>query len=376
MSDNYNPQSGVTVSDYGGERKAEQNVLNAKCVSCGAPTMFDPATQTMTCGHCGSRSIIRPEGIGAPVQKQALDFTLDKQPTWAKETRVYRCTNCGGESVFDKGAFANVCIFCGSPSVTVKEDLAGIRPMAVIPFGFDREKAEELFSKWVKKRPFAPSAFRRQHNIEEFKGYYSPSWTFDADTYSRYSGVVGDYYYVTVGSGKNRHTERRVRYRNVAGNYNNMFLDVIINSSGQTDDKRFNKLMPFMAGRAVPYSSEYLAGFLAEHYQLGLNDGWGKARGQIDSGIRRQIISSLRCDVVQTLNVKTAYENKKFKYLLLPLYIITHKYKEKVYKTHINAQNAKIVGDYPKSGLKILALIAGVLGGIVLAALIAWLVMR
>jgi DNA-directed RNA polymerase subunit RPC12/RpoP len=353
----FDTNSGVRVTDFAGERKVEQDVAQAKCDACGGPMTFDPTAQALACEYCGSKSVIRASG---PVQKQQLDFSLDQQPSWANETRAFKCNNCGGETILDAGKFAKDCIFCGSPGVVEDNAIAGIRPTAVIPFGFGKDKAKDLFSQWAKKRFFAPRAFRKRHDVEEFKAFYSPSWTFDTKTLSKYFGVVGDYYYVTVGSGNNRRTERRIRWRRVGGSFNTAFEDWLVNSSKQVDEKIFKRLMPFTPKAAAPYSNEYLAGFMAEHYSLGLNDGWARARAGIDVSIRQQIIRSLSCDVVQSLNVNTAYNDKMFKYLLLPLYTITHKYKQKLYKAYINAQNAKVVGNYPKSVGKILALVLGI----------------
>ncbi|MDR3318517.1 MAG: hydrogenase maturation nickel metallochaperone HypA [Clostridiales bacterium] len=360
----------LKVDDYGGERKVEQNVDIKKCPGCGAALRFDPAAQALYCEHCGTSVGIVNEGI---VYEQILDFNIDNLPVWAGETRVFRCANCGGESVFERNEFSKICPFCGSPSVTTLEDMAGVRPNAVIPFAFDSARAEQLYHEWAKKRFFAPGAFRKHHPLDDFRSYYSPAWTFDSKTFSSYRGIVGDYYTVTVGSGNNRHTERRIRYRPVSGVHDCFFDDLIINSSGQLEGKIFSKILPFVTAKAVPYASEYLAGYVAERYKVGLNDGWELARKQMDDTVRRQIVSSLHCDVVQTLTINTAYNDKTFKYLLLPLYLVRHKFKEKLYKVYINAQTSKIAGQYPKSVGKILGLIFGIIGAAAVIGLIIYL---
>ncbi|MDR0855874.1 MAG: hypothetical protein LBM78_00520, partial [Clostridiales bacterium] len=212
--------------------------------------------------------------------------------------------------------------------------------------------------------------------IEDTAGLFAPAWTFDADTYSVYRGVVGDYYYVTVGSGKNQRRERRIRYRPVHGTYAQFFDDVVVHASGTLDKKRLQKIGPYPTKDATTYKPEYIAGYSAEKYQLGLAPGWAQAKNGIDATIRSRIIASLHCDVVQSLSITTDYRDKKFKYILLPLFLFKHKFKEKLYQVYLNACTRKIAGEYPKSAGKILALVFSIVGAVALAVLIGWLVTR
>jgi predicted RNA-binding Zn-ribbon protein involved in translation (DUF1610 family) len=349
---------------YGGEVKLVLDVEQDKCPNCGASLVFDPKTQKLYCDYCDNSFEIASKRSSEIV----LDFSLDKQKKWNDETKVSHCDSCGAEFVFDKDEFAKKCPFCDSPSVTRVEDLEGIRPNAVVPFKITQAQAKECYQRWIKRRIFAPTAFRKQHAVEYFKGVYSPSWTFDTKTFSSYTGVVGDYYYVTVGSGKNRRVERRIRYRNVSGNYEAIFDDININSSRQINDRYFNKLKPFNTNDSVEYRRQYLAGYTAEHYHKSLGNGWSEALNVINNTIRSCIIASLHCDVVSHLNIVTQYRDKTFKYVLLPIYIANHFYKQKQYFTYINGSTGKAVGKAPLSAPKLVSFILGILGGIALIA--------
>ena len=353
------PQKKVYDS-YGGETKLIQDVEQDKCPNCGASVTFNPKTQKLFCQYCNSDFDI----ISQKSSERVLDFSLDKLVKWNDETRVSRCDSCGAEFVFDKDEFAKICPFCDSPSVTKIEDLEGIRPNAVVPFRLTNSEAKECYQKWIKRRIFAPNAFRKSHEDNKFKGMYSPSWTYDSKTSSYYRGTVGDYYYVTVGSGKNRHTVRRTRYRNVSGNHDAIFDDININSSRQINDKYFNKLKPFNTKDSVEYKRQFLAGYKAEHYKKSLNSGWAEALNVINSTIRSSIIASLHCDVVSHLNITTQYNDKTFKYVMLPIYITNHLFREKHYFTYINGTSGKTVGTAPVSAPKVVGFILGLLGGL------------
>ncbi|MDR0856536.1 MAG: hypothetical protein LBM78_03910, partial [Clostridiales bacterium] len=150
-------QSNAKVDSFAGETKVVQDTVHEKCPACGAPMTYDATAKMLFCEHCGSTKQIEN---AAPAAEQALDLSLDGAPKWAGETRVFRCENCGGESIFENNTFAKDCPFCGSPSVTTVEDMAGIRPNAVLPFAVSKEQAADLYALWAKKRTFAPKAFR------------------------------------------------------------------------------------------------------------------------------------------------------------------------------------------------------------------------
>lgn len=123
-------------------------------------------------------------------------------------------------------------------------------------------------------------------------------------------------------------------------------------------------------GKLLPYKPEYMSGFIAEKYSLSLNDGWYKAKididDKIDGGIRRQVGG----DEFRLLNKSTDYGEIKYKHVILPMWMSAYKFKNKTYKFLVNGQTGKVSGEYPKSPVKI----AGVVLGVLLIGLIAYLV--
>ena len=159
----YEDQPQKKVYDtYGGEVKLLQDVEQDKCPNCGASLAFSPKSQKLYCDYCNNEFEI----ISQKSSEIVLDFSLDKHKKWNDETRVSHCDSCGAEFVFDKDEFAKLCPFCDSPSVTRIEDLEGIRPNAVVPFRLTKAQAKECYQKWIKRRVFAPSAFRKNHTVD------------------------------------------------------------------------------------------------------------------------------------------------------------------------------------------------------------------
>ena len=73
----------------------------------------------------------------------------------------------------------------------------------------------------------------------------------------------------------------------------------------------------------------------------------------MDQYIRR----NWRCDRVDSLRFSTLYSNITYKYLLVPVWISSFKYNDKVYQFVVNGQTGKVGGRAPVSALRVLAAI-------------------
>ena len=80
----------------------------------------------------------------------------------------------------------------------------------------------------------------------------------------------------------------------------------------------------------------------------------------MDGPIRSKVRSDIGGDEQQITSLNTTYSEVKFKHLLLPLWISSYRYNEKIYRFVINARTGEVNGDRPWSWIKItLATIAG-----------------
>ncbi|MDR1094487.1 MAG: TFIIB-type zinc ribbon-containing protein [Clostridiales bacterium] len=359
------------MSEYGQtQQEVRQDVDVFKCKNCGNDLTFEPKSGKLACEHCGTVEDIHVERF---VEQRPVDFSLDTQVRWGAETRTFKCDNCGATTTFDRAEFASECAYCGSNKVLNIEQFEGIKPNALLPFTLTAADARAKWLAWLKKKFFAPRAIKRDASLDHIKGVYSPCWTFDSDTFSHYNGVAGKYYYVTVGSGKNRHTERRIRYFPFSGTIARNFRDVLVEASPHLTDKDMARLNPFPMGNAVAYDRRFLSGFSADHYDKSLQAGWKDGekimRGQIQNAIRR----SINADVIQSLNVNTSFSNSTFKHVLLPVYVSRATFKEKVYNFFINGINGKVSGKTPVSGGKVALTVGLAVLGVAVAGLLVWL---
>ena len=115
-----------------------------------------------------------------------------------------------------------------------------------------------------------------------------------------------------------------------------------------------------------------VAGFIAERYSIGLKEGWESAQQTIQSQLRSDISSYVRrhlnANRADSVRFSTLYSNITYKYLLVPTWISSFKYKDKVYQFAVNGQTGKVGGKAPVSVWRVLIAIAL---GIILIAILA-----
>ena len=344
------------------------NVLDVdkvKCPSCGAGMDFAPDIGALKCDHCG-----RIEKIDAPIGEEQ-DFFKTTSGNWNGEALAYKCDNCYAVTVFPKGEIAGKCPFCGASNVLAREDMTGIKPNAIIPFALTRDEAKVYYKRWIKKKLYAPRRLKKDFVADSVKGIYVPCWTYDTVTDSRYVARFGKYYYVTIGSGKNRRTVRRTKWYTVSGSYSEAFDDIVVESGEKITQSQLESVMPFSTGKAVKYDAKYLSGFSAERYSEGVRECFERAKSYVASVIRNRIISKYNPDVVGHLNVTTTHSNVTYKYVLLPVWLCGFKYNGRDYGFLVNGETGRVKGKAPVSWLKVLLTVLGVVA--VIGALVYFL---
>lgn len=359
---------------------APQTVLETtaddwKCASCGGQRVFDPTTQKLKCEQCGALTELSVPVSGAIVEHDFSAAADAVDPAWNAATHAFKCGSCGAASVVGALETSVRCAFCGSPQVAEMGALPGIPPESVVPFRVERKQAKEAFRVWLSKRWFAPAAVKKEYLEDRISGVYLPYWTYDARTDSAYTAQAGDYYYVTEHVRVNRNgrmvTEtrqvRHIRWRSVAGRYAEDFDDVLVAASRTIEPKWLDRLEPFPLEALQPYRPDFLSGFAAEHYGIGLRDGFGAAQQKMDLRIRQGITRSIVADEVRITSVNTTYSGVTYKHLLLPLWVSSYRYGTKTYRFLVNGHTAEVAGNYPVSVPKVLLTILGVLAAIAIA---------
>lgn len=339
-----------------------------KCPSCFGVMDFDPKTGGLACPFCGHTEAI-PVNEEAPKEAEEQDLaSADKieNCNWGVEKKTVICKSCGGESIYDALEISSVCPFCGSNQVMEAFDQNTMAPGGVVPFAITDKQASDLFRSWIKKKWFCPKMAKESAKAKSFKGIYLPYWTFDAKTYSEY---VGEY-----GIDKKRDDRIITNWYAVRGNSSLSFDDELVCGTTKHSGSMLQGIEPYRTAENKTYKPEYVAGFAAERYSIGIKEAWEmakqsmkyKIRNTIENGIKRQY----HADRVRNLRITTKYSDLTYKYLLLPVWISSYKYQDKVYQFMVNGQTGKVSGKIPISVPKV---ILTVLGVILLIAIFMWL---
>ena len=349
------------------------------CEQCGAKVQFAPGKSALECPYCGHSNAI-PQ---SEEEIEELDFhahleqLADEQGTVEQETAD--CKGCGGETTLEPNVTAAKCVFCGNDVVVTAKSKRLIKPRSLLPFKITHEQAMTEFRTWVDALWWAPNKLKEYARVDSrLVGFYSPYWTYDSDTTSRYTGQRGDYYYVTesyttMEDGKpvtKTRQVRKTRWSPASGIVFESFDDVLVLGSTTLHKRYARKLAPWDLENLVPYQDDYLSGFRAESYNVTLDEGFDFAKAEMDDVIRDEICRDIGGDEQRISSCRTQYSNVTFKHILLPVWMNAYRYNDKVYRFLINGRTGEVQGERPYSWVKITLAVLGVvavIAGIVIA---------
>ena len=334
-----------------------------KCPNCGATVTFDPATGGMHCEYCGYTCELPKPDEGNDVCEMDFESALHTESfNWGEQKKSVQCKQCGAVSIYDALETAAVCPFCGSTNVMPAAKENTIAPGAVCPFEVTKEQAGGHFETWLKKKWFAPRKAKKNARPEAFQGVYLPYWTYNAQTTSNFTARAG---YDKTVKDKDGHSRTETDWRRVMGVYQEFFDDVTVMASKRQENSGVEDCEPFDFSKLVPYTPRVMAGFAAERYSIGLKEGWHLAQQTIQSRLHSNISNYVRrhwnADRTDSVSFSTLYSRITYKYLLVPVWISSFKYNEKVYQFAVNGQTGKVGGKAPVSAWRvILAILIGI----------------
>ena len=347
------------------------------CLQCGGELEWHIGKQLLVCPFCGNEQEVVLGEDDEVVEQDlheamaALDAgALTKTGLQVADEKEVVCQNCGGHTTFTGTLTTTRCPYCATPIQRddVHDAPARLAVDGVLPFQIDRPTAESAIGEWINSRWFAPNEFKKYATTGAFNSVYSAYFTYDAFATTRYTGRRGDHYTVTVGSGENRRTEVRTRWRYAAGTVQNSFDDVPVPANEGLDRKHVQALEPWPTGDARPFSAEYLAGHLSRTYDHDVVECFAPAKARMEDVIRDTVRRDIGGDVQQITSMGVHYEGLTYKHLLLPVWLLTVLYGGSPFQVFINGVTGEVQGERPYSKVKIaLAVIA-----VTLLALAAW----
>ncbi|MCF3648936.1 hypothetical protein [Synoicihabitans lomoniglobus] len=361
------------------EKSAEVGAHEFACVQCGADVSYEIGLSALQCPYCGTQNEIPVMADAVGEQDFRAVLAAGESAAGTYDVSTAKCVSCGAESTLDPNISHDSCAFCGVPVEAEAQSRRLIQPQALLPFAVPRDDARQSFKAWLASRWFAPNTLKRMGQLDGgLQGVFLPHWTYDTDCSTSYVGQRGIYYWVTEhytttdANGKSVRKSRQVRktrWYPASGRVLNRFDDLLVAASHSLPTKYVEALEPWGLPELVAADRAYMAGFKTESYSVDLESGFAAAEQQMTGPIQQTIRADIGGDTQRILDYRVTYRDITFKHILLPVWISTYRFKERVFRIMVNARTGEVQGERPWSWLKITVT---ALVGIALVAVIAW----
>lgn len=344
-----------------------------KCPCCGGALEFNSSVQKMKCPFCDTEFEMEAlEAYDAQLnndQQSDMNWDSDAGQQWLEgETdglRTYVCKSCGGEIIGDETTAATSCPYCDNPIVLMGQFSGSLKPDYVIPFKQDKKSAVAGLKKHYEGKTLLPKVFKDQNHIEEVKGVYVPFWLFDADAQAsiRYKATKE-----RTWSDSNYYYKETSYYSVQRGGYIG-FNTVPVDGSSKMPDDLMESVEPFNFSEAVPFQTAYLAGYLADKYDVTDDESVERANARIKQSTEDEFRKTVTgYDTVTSEYTYINLQNAKAKYALYPVWLLNTDWNGKKYTFAMNGQTGKMVGDLPLDKKKYWGITLGLL--VIIAAVL------
>lgn len=326
------------------------NVLDHKCPNCNAVLKYNPHGDNFKCEYCKSEFTI--DDVKKYEEKNKK--VIEKEEYHDVDT--YICNNCGAEIIVDANTSATSCIYCKNTAI-LKNKLQGqFNPNFIIPFEKTKEDAIDAFKKIGKGKMFTPKEFSSKKNINEMSGIYIPFWLYD---YNAEGEIKTDCKRISSWvSGNYKYTKTDTYLVTREGKMN--FSKVPVDGSKRFPNDIMNSIEPFDYTDLKEFNYSYLSGFLSEKYDVTKEEAESDAKTRAKNSFIDSLESDIKgYNVVSKTSDNVNLSNISNSYVLLPVWMLNIKFKDKIYTFAMNGQTGKLIGDIPIDKKK--AIITGIL---------------
>lgn len=352
-------------------------VTNYQCPACTGPLHYSAKSGKLECDYCGSsfdvaeiEALYARKEAEAAAAKQAADAkaeaaqaakdeaaeaaaasggwdTSDLSRDWGAEAdglRVYSCPSCGAELICDQSTAATACPYCGNPAIVPGQFSGALRPDSILPFRLSKDDAVQALRAHYKGKPFLPRSFTSANHIEQIQGVYVPFWLFDGGTEGAASYRASNTNVYEAGDYEITET----RHYHVVRAGSLAFEKIPVDASSKMPDDHMDSIEPFDYAQLRPFSTAYLPGYLADKYDVTIDD----SRDRADTRCRETLAQALRDTVTGygacvTEREDIALRRGKVHYALLPVWMLSTKWRGQDFLFAMNGQTGKLVGDLP-----------------------------
>ena len=320
-----------------------------KCPCCGGAIEFDSGIQKMKCPFCDTE--FEMEALAAydsELSNEKPDDlrweSADAAPWQEEGIRSYVCRSCGGEIIGDENTAATACPYCGNPVVMMEQFTGTLKPDLVIPFKLDKKAALAALKRHYEGKKLLPKVFKDENHLQEIQGVYVPVWLFDtqAEADVRYRATQ-----VRVWS-DSRYDYTQTSYFAVSRSGSIGFERIPVDGSTKMEDALMESIEPFDHKDAVDFQTAYLAGYLANKYDVDAEESIERANTRVRQSTEEAFAETTQgytSVIPQYSSIRL--QDGKVQYALYPVWLLNTKWNGKTYTFAMNGQTGKLVGDLP-----------------------------
>ena len=351
-------------------------ITNYKCPACTAPLHFGGESGMLECDYCGSQfSVDDIEIMYAEKNAQAAEAAEENavQETveagrwdmdsageaWngeEEQLRAYNCPSCSAELICDSTTAATSCPYCGNPTILPGKLSGSKKPDLIIPFRVSKEEAVAALKRHYQGKPLLPKAFKSENHIQEIQGVYVPFWLYDAEVEADMTFHATRVHTHTTPREVITETNHFLVHRR--GNIS--FSRVPVDGSTKMPDSHMDAIEPFDYQELKPFALSYLPGFLANRYDVDqaacAQRANSRCAASAEAAIRQTVMGYATC-IPAKKNITV--HSRGVKYALLPVWMLSTRWKDKNYLFAMNGQTGKLIGDLPMNVGKLIGFICG-----------------
>ena len=279
----------------------------------------------------------------------------------------WECEPCATRFVLS--ARSPDCPYCALPlsECAGDESQPMFRPEGLLPFKVPFGEASESFQGWIKDQAglMTPSDLVETAKPDRLVGVYLPHFLFRCQTTTDYAVVS-----VTKGGTSDRPTWHESGPH--TGTIESAFVDLMVCANTALPAELVEALEPWDLDALQAYETDLAGEYTIEsrgnHAAL-LEVGKERMKRTIESSIHGKVGG----DYLDVRKLEVECKETKVRSFLFPLWIVSYRYKEQVYRVLVNARTGEVSGDHPTTGLKLFLLLLGavaLIGGIIVTVIL------
>ena len=338
-----------------------------------------PTPQGHACANCGSPVDVGDRFCNVCGVVQDGAHATAAQPE-APPTQInIVCKNCGASIKVPPDQRSITCPFCDSNMVveSIDEQTGRQAPEFVVGFAITPEQALEKFRQWLRTSGmFRPGDLSTAKIEEKLRGVYVPFWSFSMLARSRWSARIGEHWwrtetYTTWEDGKpvtHTRTVQETEWWGLEGQHHNYYSGYLVSGSRGLAQDYAERIKPYRLEAIKRYQPYFLAGWLSEEYSVQRDAALPLCQQEFERWEQHNIERFLPGDTYSDVRLDCEFSDVNSDLILLPVYLLSYRYGDKLFRFLLNGQTGKMAGDKPYSPMRI----GMVVGIAILLVVIVW----